>query len=269
MSWNWPGGFQHAVNCTQFEGGTRCCHSPANLVIRKADIWYCRCWGCRSHDHWWFLDQWSGCLSFLMHVNEGEMKVPLHRWKTKGFVFPTLARLTRNYLAIPGSRIPSERAFSPAGLTLTKLWVLLEPDIAENCCMLTSASSVERGSVSDDNPKRKVAKVTPAAEEAPTIKLNPFNPAQTPCPHCPNCAHYRVSAHAVSMASRWWLYITDCSWFLPNIPLCARSEPKLWFCKHWIDTLSSLFNIPWQKAVISLFQKVHPKTCIHHLTIEL
>ena len=211
-------------------------------------------------------------MPFFPHACEqgGEKKVHFTGGRPKDLSSPTLARLTRNYLALPGSSIPSERAFSPAGLTLTKLWVLLEADIAENCCMLTSAWSVERGSVSGDNPKRKVAKVTPAAEEAQTIKLNPFNPAQTPCPHCPNCAHYRVSAHAVSTASRWWLYITDCSWFLPNIPLCARSEPELlWFCKHWIDTLSSCLIYHGKRLSFPLFQKVHPKTCIHHLTIEV
>jgi hypothetical protein len=45
--------------------------------------------------------------------------------------YPTLARIARDYLAIQGSSVPSERAFSSGGLTGTKLRNRLSPQIFE------------------------------------------------------------------------------------------------------------------------------------------
>ena len=92
--------------------------------------------------------------------------------------FPTLVRLTRNYLAIPGSSIPSERAFSAAGLTWTQLRASLEAGTDDKLLvakkLFERRMTVETGSVSDDSPKRNVATVIPAAENAPTIMAEPI-----------------------------------------------------------------------------------------------
>jgi hypothetical protein len=52
--------------------------------------------------------------------------------------YPTLARIARDYLAIQGSSVPSERAFSSGGLTGTRLRGRLSPDIFEALQVLKS-----------------------------------------------------------------------------------------------------------------------------------
>ena len=53
--------------------------------------------------------------------------------------YPTLSHIARDYLAIQGSATPSERAFSSAGLTGTKLRNRLRPDIFEALQLLKGA----------------------------------------------------------------------------------------------------------------------------------
>jgi hypothetical protein len=53
--------------------------------------------------------------------------------------FPTLARIARDYLAIQGSSVPLEHAFSSGGLTDTKARNQLKPETFEalqilKCC---------------------------------------------------------------------------------------------------------------------------------------
>ena len=48
-------------------------------------------------------------------------------WSQHMTTFPKLAALARIYLAVPGTEVPSERAFSVAGLTVTNLRASLDP----------------------------------------------------------------------------------------------------------------------------------------------
>ena len=52
--------------------------------------------------------------------------------------YPTLARMARDYLAIQGSAVPSERAFSSGGLTATARRNRLSGDIFEALQILKS-----------------------------------------------------------------------------------------------------------------------------------
>ena len=52
--------------------------------------------------------------------------------------YPTLARIARDYLAVQGSSVPSERAFSSGGLTGTRLRGRLSPEIFEALQILKS-----------------------------------------------------------------------------------------------------------------------------------
>ena len=48
-------------------------------------------------------------------------------WKQNSYKYPRLARIARQYLSIPGTSATSERVFSTAGLTVTKLRNSLKP----------------------------------------------------------------------------------------------------------------------------------------------
>ena len=48
-----------------------------------------------------------------------------------GFRFPKLAKMAKEYLSIPATEVASERIFSSAGLTLSKLRTLLDPECVD------------------------------------------------------------------------------------------------------------------------------------------
>lgn len=61
---------------------------------------------------------------------------PLEWWRCNSRRFPALAQLAMRYLAIPATEVPSERAFSTAGGTVTKLRAALEPEVVDACVFL-------------------------------------------------------------------------------------------------------------------------------------
>ena len=60
----------------------------------------------------------------------------LQWWRAHQDQFPLLATLARQYLAIPATGVPSERIFSSAGLTVTKLRAGLDPSNVDKLLFL-------------------------------------------------------------------------------------------------------------------------------------
>ena len=65
--------------------------------------------------------------------SNGEEDV-LNWWNINQSRFPTLAKMARDYLAMQGSSVPSERGFSLSGLTVTNLRNRLHPETVR-CAM--------------------------------------------------------------------------------------------------------------------------------------
>ena len=61
---------------------------------------------------------------------------PLDWWKMSEKRYPAVAKLAKAYLSIPGTSVPSERVFSVAGMTLTKLRSNLDPDTLDEIIFL-------------------------------------------------------------------------------------------------------------------------------------
>ena len=60
----------------------------------------------------------------------------LEYWRQQARVFPLLAMVARNMLAIPASNTTSERAFSVAGRVLEPRRCLLDPSTVEDLMLL-------------------------------------------------------------------------------------------------------------------------------------
>ena len=63
-------------------------------------------------------------------------ELPLTWWKHNGFRFPCLTRVARSLHNIPATSTPSERVFSTAGLTVTKLRTCLKPKNVDSLVFL-------------------------------------------------------------------------------------------------------------------------------------
>ena len=57
--------------------------------------------------------------------------------------FPELASMAKAYLCVPATEVPSERAFSMAGLTVTKLRASLDPETVDHVCFIHKNNQVE------------------------------------------------------------------------------------------------------------------------------
>ena len=80
---------------------------------------------------------------------------PLEWWRTNAASLPYLARLARKLLCIPATSASTERIFSSAGLTITRLRARLTPDNASNILFL--AGAYEKVKEFDDERERNAA----------------------------------------------------------------------------------------------------------------
>ena len=76
---------------------------------------------------------------YLESPLETSVEDPVRWWGYHQTQYPTLARISRDYLAIQGSSVPSERAFSSGALTGTLRRNRLLPESFEALQILKSA----------------------------------------------------------------------------------------------------------------------------------
>ena len=72
----------------------------------------------------------------MRHAGTNIMSNPLLWWKEKEKNYPHIAKLARRILCIPATAAPSERVFSTAGLTISKLRSRMVSDNADMCIFL-------------------------------------------------------------------------------------------------------------------------------------
>ena len=92
---------------------------------------------------------------------------PLEWWNLNQGKFPRLKHLAMSYLAIPATSIPSERTFSTAGLTVTKLRSSLEPDTVDHIIFLNR--NIGKG-VADSDCVGKCVQEKATESEGPSRK---------------------------------------------------------------------------------------------------
>ena len=88
---------------------------------------------------------------------------PLKWWEASENRYPNIAKLTKSYLSIPGTSVPSERTFSVAGMTPTKLRSNLDPDTLDEIIFINK-NMKEQLMLQMSHHLVQDAPVTPATE---------------------------------------------------------------------------------------------------------
>ena len=88
---------------------------------------------------------------------------PLKWWEASENRYPNVAKLAKSYLSIPGTSVPSERTFSVAGMTLTKLRSNLDPDTLDEIIFINK-NMKEQLMLQMSHHLVQDASVTPATE---------------------------------------------------------------------------------------------------------
>ena len=96
-----------------------------------------------------------------------EYNNPLDWWRFRATEFPRLSRMARKILAIPATSAPSERVFSVAGLTITKLRSRLRPDNA-SCLVFLK----ENWAIADSWEKEKKCGVNTDDDEVIILNIS-------------------------------------------------------------------------------------------------
>lgn len=70
----------------------------------------------------------KACAEVTQYIDEpSTQESPLEWWKKNAFRYPILSQMTKKYLAIPATSVPSERAFSSAGRIVNSKHSCLHP----------------------------------------------------------------------------------------------------------------------------------------------
>lgn len=77
---------------------------------------------------------------YLAETPSPRSQAPLSWWNENQERLPNLAKLARVYLCVPATSTPSERVFSTAGLTVTKLGNCLKPKNVDTLIFLNKNS---------------------------------------------------------------------------------------------------------------------------------
>jgi hypothetical protein len=91
-------------------------------IRREAEIEMRKYWAAPTLAFWQDVDRDGENIAVL---ND-----PLEQWAKNRHEYPNLLRLARKYLCVPATSAPSERVFSSASLTISKLRNCLSPDTA-------------------------------------------------------------------------------------------------------------------------------------------
>jgi hypothetical protein len=108
----------------------------------------------------------------------------LQWWKQKESRFPSLAILAKWYLCIPATEVPSERAFSAAGMTVNKLRASLDSESVDKILFIHKNFVMKeklclQSPTDNSQAERSQAKQTPV----PAMKAEPGSVVAMPVGH--------------------------------------------------------------------------------------
>lgn len=130
---------------------------------------------------------------YMKDINKGDNSVTnLEWWKTHATKYPRLASIARRYLSMPATSVSSERAFSVAGNTVTKLRANISSEVVDEIIFLnknmkneiiqgdfTEGLSVKMESFDSADPALPVLRESDARRESEQPPL-PSLPSLTP-----------------------------------------------------------------------------------------